>query len=1421
MAAPQMTAAPGVPPGQRLGQRRRTRGKFSRDNLLRGCSAWSLNREVNDDFGQGLQRSIEERVQRNAIRGAGTAGGTGGSYEPRPSRKEDDSSESDFEEPPPLSVPKNLNVKSWEELNMRLAAISWQRGEEGAASTRQEGLVAPQKPDEPRQATSRSWVISPRSPWKRRWDVFTGGLVVYTVMMLPLQIGFDRQSSGGQLIFDYCVDALFAVDTFSNFFVGYYNHQEVYTSDRRLIARRYLAGFFVPDVLSWMPLDIMIQGITGGNSNSVRLIKFVRLVRLVKLMRLLKLSRFVRNLGERLNLNPSAVELVKLMMKIIFLAHLLACVWHFIALPTCGDENGSNDHACPEPEPEGTKVVSNWVRSFGADHFGMSSRYIAATHFVVATMMAVGYGDIYATNTIERIVSICMQCLGATAFGFILAAVTALVDSSNLQDTDRRKRKAEIKEWMNFRRLPMELRCSIREHIHYANGKRSQWASLHEAPLLDCAPTVLRDQIVEDSYGRYLACLRTAFSEEDMWLLGELTLELRASQVVLGEVVLEAGEISNEVHIVLSGVLQMVLEPRARSLAELGREDWVRNCLTLGSDGSLVPNYLLSAAAEGGEPVEETQGADNAVLCGFLRHGELLGTTSACPMTVCGGNKRCELLSLPKESLLHVISKVPGAEARFLEREKVRERELLKVLAAADMLDSGAGGAVGSQSPRSERSGRTVVFRPIKELVLLGGRAAPPDSLPTDLQAMRSRSVDNERLKWSTESTSSVGSAATGSRSPVHQLRTIKPPTSKPSRLTNGEEPEEAIETESEILARYIIPPYHRHKFRWDCFVGVLIIYSALTIPFRVGMDVDKVGVEIAIDVLVDLFFCVDMVLNFRTGFVDVDGLINTVPSQIRSQYLKTWFGIDLCSTVPVDQTLELVALASGSDGSGRSARALKMFKTLRLLRLLKLARLLKMGRLVKSFEEVVEVPPILVKCFKLSSQLVILAHVIGCFWFFMSTHQDATVDGCASGLLGCSPNDLATTWWEEIDITSDDKGEQYIASLYWAFTTMTTVGYGDITPKNNYERLYAVMAMLLGAPIFGYIVGSIAALAGQNNSTFEAQGKKRVGTVLEFCDEQQVGKRYRERVHNHYQFLYQQRAPHLEPHLLASLAGPLRKEVTVFISRHAISKICLFVGARPSDLPDQLLPRWFVAWAMRLLEPQTAANGQDILNADDQAAVHEIFFVYEGYCEAYLHTPRCIDRARSLHLESIEISSIDQQDDAQVPSARLSEGTQHRRERAKSPETLGSGRGGSDASANSDIGGAAPRASSTSSTAPRALMVFGPGSMFGPEYHLDRRLRFSVRCGKKVTCLLYVLRQSAIVEVAHTVPEMASAVRSAVTSALIRQMKLRSSDYDWIRQRPERVRGSGSSYAEPPAAMKPVLPTAFSSPSSPLPLRP
>jgi voltage-gated potassium channel len=46
---------------------------------------------------------------------------------------------------------------------------------------------------------------------------------------------------------------------------------------------------------------------------------------------------------------------------------------------------------------------------------------------------------------------------------------------------------------------------------------------------------------------------------------------------------------------------------------------------------------------------------------------------------------------------------------------------------------------------------------------------------------------------------------------------------------------------------------------------------------------------------------------------------------------------------------------------------------------------------------------------------------------------------------------------------------------IYWAVTTMTTVGYGDITPKTSEGRIVAVVVMLIGIGTATLLIGAVA----------------------------------------------------------------------------------------------------------------------------------------------------------------------------------------------------------------------------------------------------------------------------------------------------------------------------------------------------------
>eukprot|EP00931_Biecheleriopsis_adriatica_P055558 TRINITY_DN32880_c0_g2_i1.p1 TRINITY_DN32880_c0_g2~~TRINITY_DN32880_c0_g2_i1.p1 ORF type:complete len:1355 (-),score=283.65 TRINITY_DN32880_c0_g2_i1:72-4136(-) len=1232
-----------------------------------------------------------------------------------------------------------------------------QKGDTVSVASSESGLSDQAEPLESTKRRCR--IISPRDPWKVRWDVFCGIFIVYTLIAMTFRIGFDQEATGGALIFDFTVDFLFAVDTVLCFRTGYFIDQEILVTDSWEIAKKYITTFFVFDVLAWLPMGLLVQAFTGQNPSSMRsmkLMKFVRLVRLAKLMRLFKLGRFLAILEETLDLKPAMIRMVKLMAIIIFLAHLLACTWHFIALPACGDLEDVPDFGpCPDDFDE-TGRKPNWIRKNGVDKLSLLSRYVASFHFITATMMAVGYGEISGTNTEERIFCIVLQLFGATAFGFILSSVTSVLESANPRAQETQKRTNEIKEWCSGRQMPRQLRTLIREHLLYTLQKKSIF---NEAEMLGNMPSSMRNDVIQRSYKDWLGKLEQPFKNEDLAFRIELVQMLQPQQVFQKEVMLEEGEIAAEVYVVAHGCLEVICDGNRNDLAQT--KNWVTQSLMQSRLGDTLTAPIVPAncneddgnvaLADGViEPVE--------VLCGVFLGSDVVGQVVAFPAMVRGFSNRTEVLAITKDALTDLLFRFPGALKRADATEEMLKAEMVKVF----------------ESPLASS---TANERSVKSLVMMRGAAVPREQLPSPMlqgdgaETIRAFQIvappdppltmpepsskmqigevngpvgdDLEEAQPANEpqppATPSSGRSLISSAPSVagghstSRKKAVLLTTHRRHEVTG--KVEIAEETEDEVTARFIIPPNHRRKLCWDVAVGILIVYSVLIIPLRICFDIEADAVATGFDVFVDIMFAIDMALCFRTGIQLPDGSVHTVPSHIVKKYLLSWFTIDFLSTFPVDRVVEAIA-GDGSGNIGTQTRALKMIRMVRLVRLLKLARMLKMGKLAHKFEDMVDLSPLTLKCINLGAKLTVMSHFLGCFWFWVSTHNDSAPEQCASGLLGCDDSLPPTTWWKELALEPDQKWDQYVAAIYWAFTTMTTVGYGDIHPRSDGERVYAIIAMIVGATVFGYIIGSIAALAGQERSC-EVFTKRKLSLVRNFCEEQRVSENKVKEVVKHYQFFYQERSPYNEQALLLELPSWLRKRVAKHLFREAMSRIGLFVGPQMRGLESGPMPDWFVTWCMRILEPQAVSTGEIVVNADDSSVVSELFFVYDGECEAFYQ--RSIWRQRS------------------TPAGKQG--------------------GTSDTGGSIDLADEAAtqdRTTSNNSVKTKTLMVFSPGCIFGLEHMASNSQRYSVRCSKAGPCLLYVLRQSIMAEVQFTCPEMVKALQKAITYLMVNQTKFR-----------------------------------------------
>ena len=132
---------------------------------------------------------------------------------------------------------------------------------------------------------------------------------------------------------------------------------------------------------------------------------------------------------------------------------------------------------------------------------------------------------------------------------------------------------------------------------------------------------------------------------------------------------------------------------------------------------------------------------------------------------------------------------------------------------------------------------------------------------------------------------------------------------------------------------RGVFLPTHAWKEIWDLYVLVLILYSAVTVPYRICFNAGAQGSVFIFEQMLTMSFIVDVCFNFNTAYM-ADGEKWIVDRGLIAQkYISGWFWIDAPSSVPVEM---IDLLMEGDSSQLGMLRFLRLFRLLRLLRLLK-----------------------------------------------------------------------------------------------------------------------------------------------------------------------------------------------------------------------------------------------------------------------------------------------------------------------------------------------------------------------------------------------------------------------------------------------------------------------------------------------------
>ncbi|CAH7158601.1 Kcnh2 [Phodopus roborovskii] len=308
-------------------------------------------------------------------------------------------------------------------------------------------------------------------------------------------------------------------------------------------------------------------------------------------------------------------------------------------------------------------------------------------------------------------------------------------------------------------------------------------------------------------------------------------------------------------------------------------------------------------------------------------------------------------------------------------------------------------------------------------------------------------------------------------------------------------------------IHRWTILHYSPFKAVWDWLILLLVIYTAVFTPYSAafllketedGSQAPDCGYACqplaVVDLIVDIMFIVDILINFRTTYVNANEEVVSHPGRIAVHYFKGWFLIDMVAAIPFD----LLIFGSGSE------ELIGLLKTARLLRLVRVAR--KLDRYSEYGAAVL---------FLLMCTFALIAHWLACIWYAIGNMEQPHMDSRIGWLHNLG--DQIGKPYNSSGLGGPSIKDKYVTALYFTFSSLTSVGFGNVSPNTNSEKIFSICVMLIGSLMYASIFGNVSAII-QRLYSGTARYHTQMLRVREFIRFHQIPNPLRQRLEEYFQ---------------------------------------------------------------------------------------------------------------------------------------------------------------------------------------------------------------------------------------------------------------------------------------------------------------
>ncbi|KAL4499228.1 hypothetical protein ABPG72_006814 [Tetrahymena utriculariae] len=236
-----------------------------------------------------------------------------------------------------------------------------------------------------------------------------------------------------------------------------------------------------------------------------------------------------------------------------------------------------------------------------------------------------------------------------------------------------------------------------------------------------------------------------------------------------------------------------------------------------------------------------------------------------------------------------------------------------------------------------------------------------------------------------------------------------------------------------------IILPYNKISIFWDLLLIFFIFLNSFTIPFEICYA-DAQEISQFFSQLAKLIFMLDFAVQVNTAYYE-NGVLQKNRIKILFNYINSHLLID---------TIAYLSLWVNPLG----------YPSLKIIFLIKYFSFYEIIEKIAESFQFSSKYHFVINILTLLLEIFMLCHLFACAWFKLGDYQQS---------IGQQNN-----WVAANNLANTSMLSQYISSIYFSIITVGTIGYGDIVPKSDIEKVFISSMAIFTSIIFGYILMNI-----------------------------------------------------------------------------------------------------------------------------------------------------------------------------------------------------------------------------------------------------------------------------------------------------------------------------------------------------------